>query len=272
MSEKPIDEYSCRAITILKDELFELYQGLGEFSDSLFLVGGLACDLLVKNKLPYLSEYLGTLDIDLAVRFVGSVSSAPESLYRMLRGLEFERNMLSDGSDLMNHSFIKSDGQTRIELDLIADARIPPVKDKLVEISPRVDAAKFKGVYLVFEDYLVRVIRKADRQIGIKIPNIVPFITLKAFAYADEQRHDPKDAYDLWYSVANYGEGPESVIKELLRYRGNEDVKEARRIIKGIFAAETSSGTSDVCRILTRRYNLGRARALNEVLMLFRRL
>jgi hypothetical protein len=38
-----------------------------------------------------------------------------------------------------------------------------------------------------------------------------------------------------------------SVLKELMRYEVNSEVKEAREIIKEMFAGETSSGTIAVC-------------------------
>jgi len=270
MRKKSIDDYSSRSLDILKDELFTLFHGLGTFTDNLFLIGGLACDLLVKNKLPYLTEYLGTTDIDLAVRFVGKISPAPESLYKTLGELHFERNKSEDGSVLMSHCYIKSGGGSRIEVDLITDDRIPPVSDKLVEIAPRVEAVKFRGVYLVFEDYFVREIQRGDEVVGIKIPNICPFITLKAFAFNDG--HDSKDAYDIWYVVSNFGEGPKSVLMELKKYSDNKEVKDALKIIEEMFADATSPGTGAVCDILTRRYNLERARAENEVIMPFKQI
>lgn len=267
MRKKTIEEYSSRALNILKGELFELYHGLGALADNLYLIGGLACDLLVKNKLPYLTEYLGTTDIDLAVRFVGKISPAPESLYDILRELNFERDKAKDGSDLLSHSFIKRVGPFPVVVDLITDAQIPPESDKLVELAPRVDAVKFRGVYLVFNDYIKREIRRGEEVIRIKIPGIVPFITLKAFAYDNE--HDPKDAYDIWYSVSNFEEGPKSVLEELKEYEDNQEVKDALKIIKRMFAHAASYGIIDVCNILTGRYNLERGRSENEVITPF---
>ncbi len=61
----------------------------------------------------------------------------------------------------------------------------------------------------------------------IKIPNIIPFLALKSFAYSDPENGSAKDAFDIWYTVVNYGIGPDSVNKELLSYKGNLDVKDA---------------------------------------------
>lgn len=64
MRRGKFDEYSAAHLRRLKYILADIYSGLGRISDELYLVGGLVADLLVRNKLVYLKEYLGTLDID----------------------------------------------------------------------------------------------------------------------------------------------------------------------------------------------------------------
>jgi len=106
----------------------------------------------------------------------------------------------------------------------------------------------------------------------IKIPNIIPFLTLKSFAYADPDNRTAKDAFDIWYSVVNYDAGPDSVNEELLKYTNNPDVRDAFNGIKSFFKDESSSGTKDVTNILTTRYGLSMPQASREVLSPFKRL
>ena len=146
------------------------------------------------------------------------------------------------------------------------DYSLEPLSDKLKEIAPNVEAVKFRGVYLVFNDFIVRDLSQDRKEaIQIKIPNIIPFLTLKAFAYSDGQNRDAKDAYDLWYTIVNFKNGPVSVREELLRYKSNKDVKDAFKAISRHFDSESSSGTKDVVNILVNRYGLERAFANREV-------
>lgn len=260
MRHKIISDYIPGNTAPLKRMLADIYAGLGSSSDKFYLVGGLVPAFLVTNKLDYLKEYLGTLDIDLAVEIAVDQSQDIKDLYVRLRAQGFEKQKTDDGLDLMSHSFVKHlSAENLVVLDLIIDDRFEPKADKLKEISPNVEAAKFRGVYLVFKDFLVK-------ESKIKIPNIIPFLTLKSFAYADPDNGTAKDAFDIWYSVVNYEAGPDSVNKELLKYTDNSDVRDAFSAIKRFFKDESSQGTKDVTSILTTRYGLSMPLANREVL------
>lgn len=126
---------------------------------------------------------------------------------------------------------------------------------------------------MVFEDFLVRQIKmRGKHPLEIKIPNIIPFLTLKLFAYADRVSRLAKDAFDIWYVLVNYKEGPDSVKKELKKYKDNTDVKEAFKVIPALFGEETSEGVRDVVNILARRYGLDIDFARREVFAPFQKL
>lgn len=268
MRNKALEDYSPEHLGRLRHILADIYAAFGAISESLYLVGGLVPDLLVKNKLPYLKGYLGTLDIDLAIKFAVSQKGKYKDFYGILRSLGFEKQKTADGLDVMSHSFIRYDsGYKPVVIDLITDDHFKPAADKLKEIAPDVDAVKFRGVYLVFNDFIVKDIGQVQKKaIQLKIPNIIPFLTLKAFAYSDQENRAAKDAYDIWYTIVNYGEGPDSINREVLRYRDNPDVRDALKAIKELFNDESSQGTKDVVYILVQRYGLDRPRANREVI------
>ncbi len=270
MRNKAFEYYSPIHLGKLRRVLADIYTAFGDVSENLYLVGGLVPDLLVKNKLSYLREYLGTLDIDLAIKFAVSEKGKYRNLYNILRSIGFEKQKTDDGMDVMNHSFIKYEsGYKPIVLDLITDDKFEPAADKLKEIAPNVEAVKFRGVYLVFNDFIAVDLGVAGtkKSVRIKMPNIVPFLTLKAFAYSDEENRAAKDAYDIWYTVVNFKDGPVSVKGELLKYKGNKDVKDAFKAISMHFNDESSSGTKDVVNILIKRYGLERAFANKEIIV-----
>jgi hypothetical protein len=267
MRRKKFEDYLPAGMEPLKILLADIYLSLKDVSRNLYLVGGLVPEFLVTNKLSYLREYLGTLDIDLAIELAASGNSRFKNLYDRLRGLGFEKQKTDDGLDFMNHSFVKHEyGNREVILDLIVDDKFEPKVDKLKEISPNVEAAKMRGVYLVFTDYIRRDIKGSSGEMAtIKIANLIPFITLKSFVYMDPDNGSAKDAFDIWYTIVNYEEGPDSVNREASRYRDNPNVRDALKAIKEFFNDETSRGTKDVVDILVRRYGLDRSRANREV-------
>lgn len=268
MRRKIFEDYLPAGMGPLKIILADIYLSLGGVSRNLYLVGGLVPEFLVTNKLSYLREYLGTLDIDLAVELAVEGNIQFEDFYDKLRGLGFEKQKTDDGLDFMSHSFVKHEpGNREVVLDLIVDDKFEPQADKLKEISPNVEAAKFRGVSLVFADYLSRDIKGSKGEITtIKIANLIPFITLKSFTYVDPDNGSAKDAFDIWYTIVNYGEGPNSVNREVSRYRDNADVQAALKAIKEVFNDESSQGTKDVVDILVKRYGLDRSSANREVI------
>lgn len=274
MRNKAFDDYSPEHLGKLRHILADIYETFGDISENLYLVGGLVPDLLVSNKLPYLKEYLGTLDIDLAIKFAVSQRGKYKDFYKIIRSMGFKKQKTSDGSDTMNHSFIRYEGSYQpIVIDLITGDKFEPMADKLKEIAPNVDAVKFRGVYLVFDDFIIRkLMQEQKKAIRIKIPNIIPFLTLKAFAYSDEENRAAKDAYDIWYTIVNFKNGPASVGEELLHYRGNKDVKDGFKAIYRYFNDESSIGTKDVANILVQRYGLERAFANKEIIVPIKKL
>ncbi len=84
MNNSAFDEYSPAHLERLKHMLVDIYEGFGRLSKNMYLVGGLVPDLLVKNKLAYLKEYLGTLDIDLAFKFAVKDQLRFSGLYKKL--------------------------------------------------------------------------------------------------------------------------------------------------------------------------------------------
>jgi len=272
--KKDIDGYSSLHLARLKDVLVELSVGFGSIWKSFYLVGGLVPNLLVTNKLPYLKEYLGTLDIDLAVEFAVDKRSDFLGFYKKIRALGFEKQKTSDGIEAMSHAFVRhKGGYESIELDLIANDNFDPKADKLVEITQDIEAVKFRGVYLVFEDFIRRYIKsKNGTNVEIKIPNVIPFLTLKLFAYLDAENRLAKDVFDIWYTLVNFEDGPDSVKKELLKYKGNPDVEDAFGSIKTLLNDESAPGVKDIVRILVNRYGLERAFANKEAIYPFRKL
>ncbi len=101
MRHKELDDYSPGHLRKLKKILSDIYLRFGKLSENFYLVGGLVPDLLVRNKLPYLKEYLGTLDIDLAIKLAVNEREKFKDFYKNLRAIGFEKQKTSDGMDII---------------------------------------------------------------------------------------------------------------------------------------------------------------------------
>ncbi len=91
MRYKEFDDYSSRHLEKLKKILADIYLRFGKLSENFYLVGGLVPDLLVRNKLPYLKEYLGTLDIDMAIKLAVNERGKFKDFYKHLQAIGFEK-------------------------------------------------------------------------------------------------------------------------------------------------------------------------------------
>lgn len=128
MRRKIFKDYLSVSTGSLKILLADIYLSLGGVSKNLYLVGGLVPEFLVTNKLSYLREYLGTLDIDLAVKLWPLEGNSQfEDFYDRLRRLGFEKQKTDDGLDVMSHSFVRHErGNREVVLDLIVDDKFEP--------------------------------------------------------------------------------------------------------------------------------------------------
>ncbi len=75
-----------------------------------------------------------------------------------------------------------------------------------------------------------------------------PFIVLKALAF--KYRGVPKDAYDLFYVLREYGTGPEEIAEQLAPWREHLYVKEAVEVLQSDFSTADHLGPRRVQEFL----------------------
>jgi hypothetical protein len=211
--------------------------------------------------------HVGTTDVDLVLDLdLLAEVEAYRRLEQNLKELGFKRGTNADGR-VQHFSWRKpvADGVT-VVVDLLCDA---PLEEggRVAEIAGerRLSALKIPGAHLVTTDYVeVELTTRLLDQRGVasetvRVANIVPFLVLKTLAYDD--RIEEKDAYDLIYSLAYYGQGPSDVAVQfadrMARWPEEPLLERALDILRRRFASDARTpgarkdGPTSYARFLT---------------------
>ena len=82
----------------------------------------------------------------------------------------------------------------------------------------------------------------------VKVAGVVPYLVMKSAAL--NTRIKQKDAYDIWFILANYPGGVTAVVEEYAPFVDHGLVRETVAILKGKFASPTHFGPTSVADFL----------------------
>lgn len=238
MKYETYSEYEPRHTALAESAFLTLWSTLGSWHADLVLVGGLVpkylCgDLTQHRNLPRPA----TLDVDLGIALAAD-SGQYGNLFWELSGQGFKR------SEKHPARLEKTLGDFRIYVDFLVEH--PPhtrgsvqVEDITASIMPGVDRAlttarsiEVSGVDL----------HGANQKLTARICEVGPFLALKLRAFCDRQQ--PKDAFDILYTLRHYDGGSDAAIAafaEEVRV-GNPACPDALRTLNDHFANETAPG------------------------------
>lgn len=227
MPEKPqhIEGYTKEATVLAESALLDIWRYLGDFHEHLVLVGGLVPRYLVdRSEAEFIVErpgHCGSMDVDLGV----GLAVADEETYRTMRKTLIDKLGFKPGANdagrEQRHSFVKKLEGKDVILDFLTVNYDGP-ETKVREIEDSLSAIQAEGLGLALKDPLVvhmegRLLSGDLTAEEVRICRAVPYVVLKALAF--QNRGEPKDAYDLVYTLRYYQDGPASVAAEL---RGDE--------------------------------------------------
>ena len=206
-------DYDDHATQACERVLVSLLRGLGPWKHCVYLVGGLTPRYLVPEPPRGVRPHAGTRDLDLVIDLALLVEvEAYRTLERNFRDLGMRRATSEDGSRPSWRWERRADANTLVVVELLSDdpggvvrraAALPDQK--------RVSAMHIPHVSIVREHHGVVEVQAElldDRGIvreRVRHADIVSFVCLKAFAFDD--RHQDKDAYDLLYCIENVSGG-----------------------------------------------------------------
>jgi hypothetical protein len=191
--------------------LVTLLGALGPWRERIYLAGGLAPRYLTGQLPEGARSHVGTTDIDLVIGLALG-DETPETYRTLQNNLEKARFRQQDPSFRWARDV---DGVTVLVEFLCETGQVEPgriFRPKGEYTGSKLGALNVRGSQLVRHDFTERVI-EGERldgggwsQVIVRIASVLPYTVLKILAFQD--RHENKDAYDLVFTLLNYGGGP----------------------------------------------------------------
>lgn len=241
-------DYIKKEVDICLSVMVEIMTILGEYRDSIVLVGGWVPYFLIKDKK---EEHIGSIDIDLAL----DLNTISEDAYKTILELLEKRGYLKGNQPFIFKRSIKyEDGNLyTIEIDFLSGEYGGTGKSHRTQKIQNINARKARGCDLVFQDNTAISIKSpmpdgSVNSINIKLANAVPFLVMKGMALWD--RFKEKDAYDIYFVVKNYPGGLEQLINTFKEIRLNKLIYEGLGKIYTKFDSVDAIGPTWLVRFL----------------------
>lgn len=245
------EDYDNRATQAVKMVLIELGQVLGDYLDSIVVVGGVVPWLLLPDAA---IPHVGTVDVDLALN--------PKKLQRetryadMVRLLErsgFERQVDDLGVFQMRKKVSVDAGEpVSVTLDLLKPLKPKTKRNKpalipdfRVQDIPGAEFALANPQWLNLEGIMPD---GRNNTVQLPITNLDAFLVMKG--YALNGRDKPKDSYDIYYVVKHFPEGIEALATLCQPLLNQQKAKDGFQYIAEKFAQLEGYGAQSVREFL----------------------
>ena len=244
------DEFDSGVVKASKSVILELGTILRSYLEDLVLIGGWAPYFISQKYQKEGFDHVGSIDIDIDVnptisekRYGTIIELIEERGYQAVQDeladvfeFRFERTLISPHDD--KDYTIKIDFLT----SHLGDER-KGAAHRMVQ--PDLQALKAKGCHLAFENFIITEVKdilpgNGEASCKWKVAGIMSSLVMKSFALGG--RYKEKDAYDIYYMIANYKNGPLSVAEEFKPYLNNEVVQEGLSHTREAFKDIKSNG------------------------------
>lgn len=257
MSDKPrrASDYPSEQAALVKATCLYVATKLGDMMDDLVIVGGLVPSLIVKqDDLPEETEsHIGTFDLDVGLQLALLDEGRYRKLTERLRNAGFAMDKNDDGNSTRQRWVISGAGTVTVDF-LIQPSLAGDKGGKLRNIEPDFAAIIAPGLRCAFQDRQAVALEgrtlfgeKARRDVWVCGPG--GFVVLKALAF--EGRGEPKDAYDLFYVLRNFGAGVEDVAARFRPLLDEPEAQKALGILRRDFLDPEMVGPARVAAFLT---------------------
>jgi hypothetical protein len=239
-------DYSSRATQAVKMVLIELGQVLGEYLDSLVVVGG-AVPWLLPDTEP---EHVGSIDVDLALNPKKLQAQAKyANMVRLLEKAGYERQVDDLGVFQMRRKVSVDNGEpVLVILDLLKPSKPKTRRNKpalipdfRVQDIPGAEFALANPQWLTLEGIMPD---GRNNTVRLPITDLGGFLVMKG--YALQGRDKPKDAYDIYYVIKHYPQGTQALAELCLSLLGHEKAKQGFQHIADKFDVLEGYGAQSV--------------------------
>lgn len=249
-------DYPEEIITISKSAMLELWRSLHRYNNGMTLIGGWVPYFLLEKfgGKSYEHDHVGSIDIDIALNEKIISEEEYANIEQLVEQLGYKHKLDKNDSQIpfvFLKDFQTSDTPVTIEVDFLGTYygnkghRHQPISGLL--------ARKCHGVDIVFNNYIKETISGQFPKGGhttetIRIANLVASLTMKGIVLGE--RYKEKDAYDIYYLVTYYKNGPIDAANEINAHPANSLINEALAIIKKDFESRESAGPAWVASFL----------------------
>lgn len=238
MKYETYQEYDPRITSQTLPAFLTVWPALGSYHEDLVLLGGLVPILICQH--PKDQEYLprpATLDVDLGVS-LGASAGQYGTISSDLRTHGFRPSQEFPGR------FEKNQDGITLYIDFLVEQGNQQKGTLMVDDVP---ASVMPGVVRALQS--ARTVRLngndffgAQQNIHARVCEIGPFLVLKLRAFLNRQQ--PKDAFDILYTVKYYDKGPSEALKAFSEEANlnNPAMPEALQALETLFRNESSPG------------------------------
>lgn len=259
MAEKPVyaEGYPPEKVQLVHSACLHLATVLGDYMDDLVVVGGLVPSLLIQqaNQGEAIPKHVGTMDLDLGMALALLQEKRYSELATRLRQSGFMPDRNEKGNETSHRWRLK---------DVTVDFLMPITKEnekpgRLKHLEKEFAAITMEGVELAFQDRekisfegpTFNDGERTEREVWVCGPGA--FVVLKALALS--MRAENKDAYDLFYVLRNYENGPEDVAKRFGPIMDNPNAIRALRMMERDFGGVEQTGPRRLVEFLFKGEN-----------------
>jgi len=246
--------YPIELVELSKSAILELWRGLHKYRDAIVLIGGWVPYFILEKYggESYNHDHIGSIDIDIAI----NTNIVSEEEYKTMEAIVLDlgyRQKRNGEQNPIPFVFEKtfSDEKFTIEVDFVG-SYYGTEGHRHHRVSGLL-ARKCHGVDIAFDHYFEENIEGTFPTGGkteeiIKIADIVGSLTMKGIVLGE--RYKEKDAYDIYYLISNYKNGPKDVANEINRHASDSLVKESLDTITRNFENRDSVGPTWVADFL----------------------
>ena len=265
MPEKPAsaDGYGPDHLLRARATCLHVATLLGDFLEDLVVIGGVVPSLLIEpGSLPSGAEvHVGTLDLDVGLALALLEEKRYQEISDRLRRSGFRQDENEEGQPIRQRWVYDSGAGVAIDF-LISPSSHGEPGGSIKSLEADFAAIVAPGLHLAFRDRKKIHLcgdtlrgERAEREIGVC--GAGAYVALKALAFAG--RGENKDAYDLFYVLRNFEEGPKSVAEAYRPLLDDARAREARELLRRDFDGPEDLGPRRVLTFLDREGDEGLA-------------
>ena len=256
-------DYTPEAYERIRTACLTVATVLGDLmEEEITIVGGLVPSLLIdQTQLPDGAEaHPGTMDLDLGLQLAVLEEERYATISERLRGAGFAPDTNDRGNPTVQRWTVPIGATDRVTVDFLIPPPNQDVTRGIFHFENDFGAIISPGLDLAFSDRFIHTLEGfnnrgdwVSRDLWVCGPGAL--IVLKALACRGREK--PKDAFDLYYVLQNFENGPYGVAARLRTWADHPVVDRALGYLRSDFADVTRIGPRRVARFLGLEEDVG---------------